>query len=63
VCVGLWWLLLRGHQAPLAVASAGVLVAALLLPHGLTPPPLLLLASAWVLRWTPEEGGRRADGH
>jgi hypothetical protein len=59
LCAGLWWLLSREYLAPLAVASAGLLVAALLLPSGLTgyflPPPLALLAVAWVLRWAPAE--------
>jgi hypothetical protein len=63
ICLGLWWLLARGHLGPLAVAAAGILVVALLLPAGLTPyflpPPLLLLAAAWVLHWVPDP---EADG-
>jgi hypothetical protein len=57
LCAGIWWLLARDYYLPLAVAAAGLLVAALFLPGGLTiyflPSPLLLLAVAWVLRWAP----------
>jgi len=59
LCIGLWWLLSHDYFAPLAVASAGLLVAALFLPNGLTafflPPPLALLGVAWVLRWAPPD--------
>jgi len=71
LCAGLWWLLTNSYYLPLAVAATGLLVAALLLPRGLPvfflPSPLVLLASAWVLRWAPPDpddapGGRPPDG-
>lgn len=58
ICLGLWWLLLREHLGPLALASAGVLVVALLLPRGLTvfflPPPIVLLLASWILYRVPD---------
>ena len=61
VCIGLWWLLTHEYHLPLAVAAASLTVTIiLLLPGGLTvfflPPPLILLAVAWVLRWAPPDG-------
>ena len=61
ICIGLWWLLIRGHLGPLALASAGVLVVALLLPRGMTtfflPPPVVLLVASWILYRVPEQPG------
>ena len=58
VCAGLWWLLSRQYLGPLALASAGLMVLALLLPRGMTvfflPPPIVLLATSWVLVRVPE---------
>ncbi len=62
LCGGLWWLLRHGLAGPLAMGAAAVLAAALLVPHGLNfyflPPPLVLLAVAWVLWRHPEAGSR-----
>lgn len=59
LCLGLWWLLSCDYYLPLAVSSAGLLVAALFLPRGLpvffVPAPLVLLGTAWVLRWSPPD--------
>ena len=63
LCGALWWLLRNGLLGPLALGAAAVLAAALLLPHGLNfyflPPPLVLLAVAWVLWRHPEPASRR----
>ncbi len=58
ICAGLWWLLLRDHLGPLALASGGLMVVALLLPRGMTtfflPPPIVLLVASWILLRVPE---------
>ena len=66
LCFGLWWLLSRDFLAPLAVASAALLAVSLLLPHDLTlfflPPPLALLAAAYLLSRFPAPDARGGSG-
>lgn len=66
LCLGLWWLLSRGLLAPLAVASAALLAVSLLLPHDLTlfflPPPVALLAAAYLLARFPAPDERHRHG-
>ncbi len=62
----LWWLLSREMLSQLALAACALLALALVLPGGLTayflPPPLGLLATAFLLSRFSEEPGKGGEG-